>query len=83
MKIYIKCIAPSLDYEQNQKATYNIIVALTWVTKNEVTFVGGISKRRLYKHALEHLEVAGPEKKGSFFCSYSKCLSIFDLFEGL
>ena len=29
----------------------------------------------LYKHALEHLEAAGPE--------HSKCLSIIDLFEGL
>ena len=37
-----------------------------------------------YKHALEHLEAAGPEKKWVIcFSSYSKCLSIIDRFEGL
>ena len=41
-------------------------------------------RETLCKHALEHLEAAGPdEKMGHFFSSYSKCLSIIDLFEGL
>ena len=42
-------------------------------------------RETLYKHALEHLEAAGPEKKVShfFFLPTSKCLSIIDLFEGL
>ena len=40
-------------------------------------------RETLCKHGLEHLKAAGPEKKRFFFPSYSKCLSIFDLFEGL
>ena len=41
-------------------------------------------RETLYKHALEHLEEAGSEKKGVIFSSsYSKSLSVFDLFEGL
>ena len=41
-------------------------------------------RETLYKHALEHLEAAPPGKKWViFFSSYSKCLSRFDLFEGL
>ena len=36
-----------------------------------------------YKHALEHLEAAGPKKKIIFFSSYNKGLSIIDRFEGL
>ena len=31
-------------------------------------------RETLYKHALEHLEAAGPEKKAHFFSSYGKCL---------
>ena len=41
-------------------------------------------RETLYKHALERLEAAGSEKEWViFFTSCSKCLSIFDLFEGL
>ena len=40
-------------------------------------------RETLYIHALKHLEAAGPGKKSHFFSSYSKRLSIFDLFEGL
>ena len=40
-------------------------------------------RETLYKHALEHLEAAGPKKKIIFFSSYNKGLSIIDRFEGL
>ena len=40
-------------------------------------------RETLYEHALRHLEAAGPEKANMYFSSYSKCLSTFDLFEGL
>ena len=41
-------------------------------------------RETLYKHALEHLEAARPEKKWSiYFSSYSKCLSIINLSGGL
>ena len=33
-------------------------------------------RQLLYKHALEHLEVARIEKKGNFSSSYGKCLTI-------
>ena len=40
-------------------------------------------RETLYKHALEHLEAARPEKKWvSFFSSYGKCLTTIDVFEG-
>ena len=40
-------------------------------------------RETLYKHALEHLKAAGSEKRAIFFSSYSKCLPIIDLSEGL
>ena len=41
-------------------------------------------RETLYKHALEHLEAARPDKKLVIcFSSYCKCLTIIDLFEGL
>ena len=40
-------------------------------------------RETLYKYALEHLKAAGPEKKGTFFSCYRKCLCIIDLFEVL
>ena len=39
-------------------------------------------RETMYKHPLEHLEAARPEKK-EFFSSYGKCLTIIDLFEGI
>ena len=60
----------------------NLNIDLLLVLRSQ--FFEFVSKT-LYKHVLEHLGAAGPEKKKvSFFCSsYSKCLPIFDLVEGL
>ena len=42
-------------------------------------------RETLYKHALEHLEAARPEKNNELFLfsSYGKRLTIIGLFEGL
>ena len=45
-------------------------------------------REKLYKHALDNLNAARPEKKRSlfspfFFPSYGKCLTTTDLFQGL
>ena len=58
--------------------------SLIWPNIGPTQLVLRNLRETLYKHALKHLEAAGPEKKWVIFISfYSKCLSIFDLFEGL